>query len=197
MKENFITNDVTIGFVAKDSWLINEYLYNDCKNKGVEFPEMFNRNISLVSEFKNFYKVDTIDDKEEVNVKDLLAHLSLKETESSTPCITILNTMARIVNRMIKDGYVFKTSSFNTNVKRLNNTFTMNLAENKHKVYYLRFKNLPLYFNISDFKVQFYSYSLSESDIALAHDIYGRKTGDFCIKVYNEPDYTEILASFK
>jgi hypothetical protein len=196
VKENFVARDFMIGFLAKDNWLINEYLYNDCKIKGVEFPEIFNKNMSLVSEFKNFYKLDAINEKEEVNVNDLLVHLALKETESSTPSLKILNTIARIVNRMIKDGYVFKASTFNT-IKRQNNTFNINIAENKNKTYYLRFKNIPTYFSVIDFKSQFHSFYVNENDIVIAYDIYGRKTGEVCIKVHNEPDYTEILTSFK
>jgi hypothetical protein len=197
LKENFISRDLNIGIIAKDNWLINEYLYKDCLRKGVEFPQLFQKNLSLVCEFKNFYAIDSINEKEEVNVNDLLSHLSLKETESSSPSLKVLNTIARIVNRMIKDGYVFKQSSFQNSNAKKQNTNSAGAVDNKSKVYYLRFRNIPLYFSQVDFKNQFYSFTINDHDIAISYDIYGRKTGDFCLKIYNEPDFTEILTSFK
>ena len=109
IKDSFISSNQSLAFVTKDKSLINEQLTNECKIKGISLSPIFEKNINLIKEFKNFYKVDNISD--DVNLSELLNYLSLKQTDSTTPTLFTLNTIARIVNRMIKDGHVFKIKS--------------------------------------------------------------------------------------
>jgi hypothetical protein len=190
IKDSFISSNQSLAFVTKDNNLINEQLINECKIKGITLSPIFEKNINLLKEFKNFYKVENLND--DVNLSELLNYLSLKQTDSTTPTLFTLNTIARIVNRMIKDGHIFKIKS--EKVKHDHNIITQ---DKKQKYFYLRFKNLPLFYGTKDFLSQFYVYMIYESDIVISYDIFGRKTGEFCLKLYNENDFNEILTNFK
>jgi hypothetical protein len=193
--DNLILSNQSIAFVTKDNSLINEQLANECKLKGIILPQIFEKNINIVKEFKNFYKNEDISD--DVNLSELLNLLSLKQTDASTPTLFTLNTIARIVNRMIKDGHVFKIKSEKPKVDNNVSIPQISLPDKKQKFYYLRFKNIPTFFEEKDFRDQFYMNNIREDDIALAYDIFGRKTGEACLKLYTECDYKEILSTFK
>jgi hypothetical protein len=195
INDNLLSSNQTIAFVTKDNSLINEQLTNECKLKGITLPQIFDKNINIVREFKNFYKNEDIGDN--VHLSELLNILSLKQTDAPTPTIYSLNTIARIVNRMIKDGHIFKIKSDKPNVELISNVTHVVIPEKKQKYYYLRFKNIPNYFELNDFRRQFYMNNIHEDDLALSYDIFGRKTGEACVKLYTEYDFKEILATFK
>ena len=193
--DNLLSTNQSIAFVTKDDSLIKDQLKNECTLKGITMPQIFDKNINIVREFKKFYKNDEISD--DVNLSELLNLLSLKQTDAPTPTLFTLNTIARIVNRMIKDGHVFKIKSDKPKIEPNVIIPQIVTTEKKNKFYYLRFKNIPTYFEIKDFRDQFYMHNIRLGDIVLAYDIFGRKTGEACLKLYTEYDYREILSTFK
>jgi hypothetical protein len=193
--DNLLSTNQSIAFVTKDDSVITEHLKNEFTLKGITMPQIFDKNINIVREFKKFYKNEEISD--DVNLSELLNLLSLKQTDAPTPTLFTLNTIARIVNRMIKDGHVFKIKSDKPKIEPNLTIPQIATTEKKNKLYYLRFKNIPTYFEIKDFRDQFYMHNIREGDIVLAYDIFGRKTGEAGLKLYTEYDYREILSTFK
>ena len=81
-------------------------------------------------------------------------------------------------------------------MNKLNDNIALN-SEKKQKLYFIRFKNIPTSFEIVDLKCLFYQYNVKEEDLVLSFDIFGRKTGEVCLKLYTESDFREILSTFK
>lgn len=193
--DNYTSKNHTIAFVTKDNSLLSGQLPDECTQKNIKLGSIFEKYINLLSEIKKFYKIN---DKEGVDLNDILQFLSLKQMDSSRPCLMELNTIARIVNRMIKDGYAFSSKGYYTH-KSLKNQVDFPQISNDIKIknFYIRLKNLPLYFNKKDIISMFYHYPLIEEDVAISYDIFGRKTGDVVVKMYNQSDHKEALINFR
>jgi hypothetical protein len=62
--------------------------------------------------------------------------------------------------------------------------------------YFIRFKNFPDYINKIDIKDLLYQFELDENDIVLSYNIFGKKTGDVIIRLFNLEQYKEIFTSY-
>lgn len=192
--ENYINKKYSIAFVVKEKAtmdeIINTFNLNQ-ENKNIPIFQNLSKYFILTEEFKKFYKL-----QEDKSLNEILAYLSLKQNDNSRPSIMELNTLARIVNRMIKDGHVFKIK-IEKGSKNTSESILPSNAWFKSSRYYIRFKNLSSYFNVKNLKDILCNYNLSEESIIFAYDIFGRKTGDAIIRINNDQDYREIICSCK
>jgi len=174
-----------------------------------------------VKNFSSFNIFDTFNDyyhKKYETLNKILSELNLKQNSNAPPCPKELKTMARIINKMVKEGKTFyaqeqkekeNTDKPNINNKsndrknKMNKIDENNLTENKNEenreisqsettisdpdiqCYYIRFKNFPDYINKIDVKDLLYQFELDDNDIVLSYNIFGKKTGDVIIRLFN------------
>ena len=62
--------------------------------------------------------------------------------------------------------------------------------------YYIRIKNFPIYINKIDVKDLLYQFEINDNDIVLSYNIFGKKTGDVIIRLFNLEQYKEIFTSY-
>ena len=132
--------------------------------------------------FNSFYNTNIS------SLNDMLNKLSLKPTESNHLGIKDLNTMERVINKMIKDGNIFSIPSDIPKPVGLPSFY---------QAFYLRMKNFPSYITKQDIFDLLYPFQIMERDIALAYDFFGRKTGEVTIRLYNERNYKELVTMYK
>ena len=180
-----------------------------------------------VKNFSSFNIFDTFNDyyhKKYETLNKILSELNLKQNSNAPPCPKELKTMARIINKMVKEGKTFYAQELkeNNNKPNLNNKPNDKkmgddnnlLIENKNEdnkeisqsettisdpdiqCYFIRFKNFPDYINKIDIKDLLYQFELDENDIVLSYNIFGKKTGDVIIRLFNLEQYKEIFTSY-
>jgi inhibitor of KinA sporulation pathway (predicted exonuclease) len=111
--ESFINNNFSFALLTKDDWLLgrNGQLIKEAQWKNIKLGYHFTKYINLIREFKCYYKVDKIGDSKTIDLQEILQFYSLKrQTEVERPTLQELNTMVRIVNRMVKEGYELNSS---------------------------------------------------------------------------------------
>lgn len=173
-----------------DSFLSSNYIdkklnygivYQDDKVLSVLPPKAKIPNIcfNIYTTFNSFYKTNL------TSLDDMLSKLNLKP-ESKDFALKDYNSMVRVINKMIKDGKGF--------YKEKEKTETL---PSYIKPYYIRMKNFPSYITKKDILDLFYQFEIPEDDIALAYDIFGRKTGDVTVRTYNERNQRELITMFK
>jgi len=121
--ETYTKNNFSFAFITKDDWLLGSQIKRESVQKGIKLGYHLDKYFDLIKEFKMFYRIDKINSKDTPDLKDLLQYLNLKQTEVTRPSMMELNTIVRIVNRIIKDGHQFrfKISSQNEeNMTRIN-----------------------------------------------------------------------------
>ena len=217
---------------------INKIIKDNYTNKNNNFAIIYVNNdlIQILYEkleFHNFISFNLFDSfndyyhKKYDTLNKILSELNLKQNNNSPPCPKELKTMARIINKMIKEGKIFyvpekeqiqekKLSNSNSNnkVKGKNYNGTNFFIEiknpdnkqiNQSKIiindpdlqcYYIRIKNFPEYINKIDIKDLLYQFEIDENDIVLSYNIFGKKTGDVIIRLFNLEQYKEIFTSY-
>lgn len=111
--ETYTKNNFSYAFITKDEWLLGTQLKREATQKGIKLGYNLDKYFNLISEFKFFYKLEKSAATSQTELKDLLIFLNLKQTEATRPSMMELNTLVRIVNRMIKDGNNFNFHSSN------------------------------------------------------------------------------------
>ena len=184
-----------------------------------------------VKNFSSFNLFDTFNDyyhKKYETLNKILSELNLKQNSNAPPCPKELKTMARIINKMVKEGKIFYAQEVKENSNKQNSNNKTNgknnktnmlddnnlLIENKNEenreisqsettisdpdiqCYFIRFKNFPDYINKIDIKDLLYQFELDENDIVLSYNIFGKKTGDVIIRLFNLEQYKEIFTSY-
>ena len=216
IKDNYTNKNHNFGIIYVNNDLINIL----CEKLEVKDLICFN----LFESFNDYYhkKYDTLN--------KILSELNLKQNNSSPPCPKELKTMARIVNKMVKEGKIFyipeiaqgnnSSNSKNNKIydnannndkKAKNNNFCIEINnENRNKIsqsdetiidpdvqcYYIRIKNFPEYINKIDIKDLFYQFEINDNDVVLSYNIFGKKTGDAIIRLFNLEQYKEIFTSY-
>jgi RNA recognition motif-containing protein len=230
--ENFTSKNSNFALLTKDDWLLGRQgqLVSEAREKNIKLGDHFNKYINLIREFKIYYNKS---EDENPDLNDILKFYSLKRgTEVIRPTMQEVNTMVRIVNRMVKEGYQINSNKLissgdvenlcednniisdvqmmkeqdslqinSPNISKKspsknNVSVNINKIPNNKPCFYIRVRNLPLYTDIQDIKEIFYMFYLLNEDIVVSYDIYKRKTGDFCFRLYNEENYKQILAVF-
>jgi hypothetical protein len=178
--------------------------YND--NKKIKFYNIFEI-------FQNYYKK-----QKKENLLSMLnsLHLKISKDDDKYICKFELNIMVRIINKMVKDGKkfnlnddnIYKENISNINIENniLNNNIQIDYDNseyenidnyiNENNKYYLLFKNFPSYINKTDILNLLYSYTISENDICISYDFFGRKTGKIYLRIYNYVIFREIYTNF-
>lgn len=191
LNDNYLSNNSTFGIIFKDEKLMSFF------NKIVPFQK--NRSFNLFTEFKSFYMENAS------SLDDMLVKLKLKQTDSHTHSLKELNTMVRVVNKMIKDGKHFflilpSIAPHETIIEESTNkvaTPPVFQVPNYIKPFYLRFKSLPVTITKQEMINLLYLHDISSDHIAISYDIFGRKTGDVVICTYHEGNHKEIQTHYK
>ena len=170
---NFVSKQITYGIVYQDELILN---FLPSKEK---LPSMA---FNIYKIFNSFYNTNMS------SLNDMLNKLNLKPTESNHLGLKDLNTMERVINKMIKDGKIFSITSDIPKPVGLPSFY---------KAFYLRMKNFPSYITKQDIFDLLYPFQIMERDIALAYDFFGRKTGEVTIRMYNERNYKELVTMYK
>jgi inhibitor of KinA sporulation pathway (predicted exonuclease) len=249
--ESFTNNNFSFALLTKDDWLLgrNGQLIKEAQLKNIKLGYHFSKYINLIREFKSYYKVEKIGDSKTIDLQEILQFYSLKrQTEVERPTLQELNTMVRIVNRMVKEGYELNSSklisgtesqeiitSTSTNmqssttaikdlektekIKELsdkqteresissnklttqNKTQNHNLSKlefsyNKPEEFFLRLRNLPVYYTKKEILDIFHMYNLLEDDVVISFDIFGIQTGEYMLRLSKETSYKQILALY-
>ena len=218
IKDNYTNKNYNFGIIYINNDLVR-ILYDNLEVKNFICFNLFDS-------FNDYYH------KKYESLNKILSELNLKQNNNSPPCPRELKTMARIVNKMVKEGKIFyvpenpqnqkiidsnsKNDKPNTNDERRNdknfnnNLFieikgTDNIQKNQSETtnidpeiqcYYIRIKNFPEYINKIDIKDLLYQYEIDDNDIVLSYNIFGKKTGDCIIRLFNLEQYTEIFTSY-
>ena len=212
IKDNYINKNSNFAIIYVNNDLI-QILYEK-----LEFQNFISFN--LFDSFNDYYhkKYDTLN--------KILSELNLKQNNNSPPCPKELKTMARIINKMVKDRKIFyipekdqnqekKVSNANNNKSKDKNSKNTNFfieiknPDNKQinqsettindpdiQCYYIRIKNFPEYINKIDIKDLLYQFEIDDNDIVLSYNIFGKKTGDVIIRLFNLEQYKEIFTSY-
>ena len=93
---NFVSKQITYGIVYQDELILN---FLPSKEK---LPSMA---FNIYKIFNSFYNTNMS------SLNDMLNKLNLKPTESNHLGLKDLNTMERVINKMIKDGNIFSIPS--------------------------------------------------------------------------------------
>ena len=216
---------------------LNKIIKDNYKNKINNFGIIYVNNDLIkilyekleIKNFISFNLYDSFNDyyhKKYETLSKILSELNLKQNNNSPPCPKELKTMARIINKMVKEGKIFyipekeqnqEINIFNSNNsklkdKNLNNTNCFieiknneNMTKNQSdeivsdpdvQCYYIRIKNFPDYINKNDVKDLLYQFEIDYNDIVLSYNIFGKKTGDAIIRLFNLEQYKEIFTSY-
>lgn len=249
--ESFTNNNFSFALLTKDDWLLgrNGQLIKEAQLKNIKLGYHFSKYINLIREFKSYYKVEKIGDSKTIDLQEILQFYSLKrQTEVERPTLQELNTMVRIVNRMVKEGYELNSSklisgtesqeiitststnmqSSTTTIKDLektekikelsdkqteresissnklttqnkiqnHNLSKLEFSYNKPEEFFLRLRNLPVYYTKKEILDIFHMYNLLEDDIVISFDIFGIQTGEYMLRLSNETSYKQILALY-
>ena len=216
IKENYTNKNHIFGIIYVNEDLI-KILYDKLEVKNFISFNLFNT-------FNDYYH------KKYETLNKILSELNLKQNNNAPPCPRELKTMARIINKMIKEGKIFyipeikqENDTSNSNLNNLNDNNKENKTNNLNKnffieindldnsknnqsdtttldpdiqCYFIRFKNFPDYINKIDIKDLLYQFEIDENDIVLSYNIFGKKTGDVIVRLFNLEQYKEIFASY-
>ena len=213
IKDNYSNKNNIFGIIYVNNDLIN-ILYEKLEVKNfISF--------NLYDSFNDYYH------KKYETLSKILSELNLKQNNNSPPCPKELKTMARIINKMVKEGKIFYVPEIEKNQEKnpLNNTIN-NLPNDNNtnnnnffieiinadnpqtsqsetkisdpdvQCYYIRIKNFPEYINKIDIKDLLYLFEIDDNDIVLSYNIFGKKTGDVIVRLFNLEQYKEIFTSF-
>jgi len=203
IENKFIINNINIGIIYQNENLLELIAKKYKENKKINFYNIFDI-------YQNFYK--------KINKENLLSmlnslHLKISKDDDKFICKFELNIMVRIINKMVKDG-----KKFNLNDKINENNFNQNILNennnniqidydnsdyekienyiNENNIYYLLFKNFPSFINKNDILNLLYLYTISENDICISYDFFGRKTGKIYLRIFNYVLFREIYTNF-
>jgi len=122
INEKFIKNKINYAFIMSEKFLNS--LNKECKNKNVENSFLISNYIDIVEQFILFYNLyeNEVPNLKILQLKEILSILCLKpQTDITQHCLIELNTLARIVNRMIRDGKTFSVKDYNMTKFEKNN----------------------------------------------------------------------------
>ena len=202
IENKFINNNINIGIIYQNENLL-DLIKKHKENKKINFYNIFDI-------YQNFYN--------KTNKENLLSmlnslHLKISKDDDKFICKFELNIMVRIINKMVKDGKKFNLNDKNLNDKNFNENFNENLNNiqidyenseyekienyiNENNIFYLLFKNFPSYINKNDILNLLHLYTISENDICISYDFFGRKTGKIYIRIFNYVSFREIYTNF-
>ena len=210
IKDNYVNKNNNFGIIYVNNDLIR-ILYENLEIKNfISF--------NLFDSFNDYYH------KKYETLNKILSELNLKQNNNSPPCPKELKTMARIINKMVKEGKIFyipeKEQNQGINIPLSNNKLKDNNIKNNCFIeiknnenmkvnqseeiisdpdiqcYYIRIKNFPDYINKVDVKDLFYHFEIDYNDIVLSYNIFGKKTGDVIIRLFDLEQYKEIFTSY-
>ena len=210
IKDNYVNKNNNFGIIYVNNDLIR-ILYENLEIKNfISF--------NLFDSFNDYYH------KKYETLNKILSELNLKQNNNSPPCPKELKTMARIINKMVKEGKIFyipeKEQNQGINIPLSNNKLKDNNIKNNCFIeiknnenmkvnqseeiisdpdiqcYYIRIKNFPDYINKIDVKDLFYHFEIDYNDIVLSYNIFGKKTGDVIIRLFDLEQYKEIFTSY-
>ena len=210
IKDNYVNKNNNFGIIYVNNDLIR-ILYENLEIKNfISF--------NLFDSFNDYYH------KKYETLNKILSELNLKQNNNSPPCPKELKTMARIINKMVKEGKIFyipeKEQNQGINIPLSNNKLKDNNIKNNCFIeiknnenmkvsqseeiildpdiqcYYIRIKNFPEYINKIDVKDLFYHFEIDYNDIVLSYNIFGKKTGDAIIRLFDLEQYKEIFTSY-
>ena len=205
--------------------ILNDLIENKFINKNIGIIYQNENLLDLIKKHKenkkiNFYNIFDIYQNfyNKTNKENLLSmlnslHLKISKDDDKFICKFELNIMVRIINKMVKDGKKFNLNDKNLNDKNFNENFNENLNNiqidyenseyekienyiNENNIFYLLFKNFPSYINKNDILNLLYLYTISENDICISYDFFGRKTGKIYIRIFNYVSFREIYTNF-
>ena len=228
IKDNYISKSNNFGIIYVNNDLIN-ILYEKLELKNLI-------SFNLFELFNDYYH------KKFETLNKILSELNLKQNNNAPPCPKELKTMARIINKMVKEGKTFyvpetipenkqskvsngKNNKSNNSINNINNkenkssdnyiNFHIELKNENNaqtgtsayqteetildpdvQCYYIRIKNFPVYINKIDIKDLLYQFEINDNDIVLSYNIFGKKTGDAIIRLFNLEQYKEIFTSY-
>ena len=212
IKDNYTSKNNNFGIVYVNTDLIR-ILYDNLEIKNfISF--------NLFESFNDYYH------KKYETLNKILSELNLKQNNNSPPCPKELKTMTRIINKIVKEGKIFyipeNEQNYDKNIfERSNNILNDNNSNNYNcfieiknnenlkvnqseesisdpdiQCYYIRIKNFPNYINKNDVKDLLYQFEIDYNDIVLSYNIFGKKTGDVIIRLFNLEQYKEIFTSY-
>ena len=210
IKDNYANKNNNFGIIYVNNDLIR-ILYENLEIKNfISF--------NLFDSFNDYYH------KKYETLNKILSELNLKQNNNSPPCPKELKTMARIINKMVKEGKIFyipeKEQNQGINIPLSNNKLKDNSIKNNCFIeiknnenmkvnqseeiisdpdiqcYFIRIKNFPDYINKIDVKDLFYHFEIDYNDIVLSYNIFGKKTGDVIIRLFDLEQYKEIFTSY-
>ena len=205
--------------------ILNDLIENKFINKNIGIIYQNENLLELIKKHKenkkiNFYNIFDIYQNfyNKTNKENLLSmlnslHLKISKDDDKFICKFELNIMVRIINKMVKDGKKFNLNDKNLNDKNFNENFNENLNNiqidyenseyekienyiNENNIFYLLFKNFPSYINKNDILNLLHLYTISENDICISYDFFGRKTGKIYIRIFNYVSFREIYTNF-
>lgn len=96
-----------------NSSLVRQKCIEEFDKLGLSLPPIFSSCIDLIDQFKKFYKVNSelLNVPSDQVLNKILQYFNLKPSNSIRFSINELNSMTRIVNKLVKDGCVFSVSS--------------------------------------------------------------------------------------
>ena len=206
--------------------ILNDLIENKFINKNIGIIYQNENLLELIKKHKenkkiNFYNIFDIYQNfyNKTNKENLLSmlnslHLKISKDDDKFICKFELNIMVRIINKMVKDGKKFNLNDKNLNDKNFAENFNENFNENiqinyenseyekienyinENNIFYLLFKNFPSYINKNDILNLLHLYTISENDICISYDFFGRKTGKIYIRIFNYVSFREIYTNF-
>lgn len=189
-EENYIKHNLIFGFIYKDERIMTFF------DNLLSYQRY--KSFNLFAEFKSFYIENAS------SLDDMLIKLKLKQTDPNTYSLRELNTMVRVVNKMIKDGKQFSFSYIQIQPHETKKekqipirTITLYQVPNYIKPFYLRFKGFPVTITKQELINLLYLNDISDNNIAISYDIFGRKTGEVVIRTYHEGNHREIMTHYK
>ena len=195
IENKFINNNINIGIIYQNENLL-DLIKKHKENKKIKFYNIFEI-------YQNFYNKS--------NKENLLSmlnslHLKISKDDDKFICKFELNIMVRIINKMVKDGKKFNLNDKNEINENLNKNIHIDYENseyekienyiNENNIFYLLFKNFPSYINKNDILNLLYLYTISENDICISYDFFGRKTGKVYLRIFNYVIFREIYTNF-
>ena len=178
-------------------YALRDAIVDKMKNYNIVPSSLIYYKVNFQEQFKKFYKIDdsVFGPISSPNYKNILSQLNLKPIQSITQAKTTLQNMLRLSNKATKDGFkvfFFEKIDFDKNDK----TNYLDFCK-KEKDYFLKVIGLPLEYISKLHNDLLDDCHVTESDISVIYNIYGKYNDEIIIKISGNADFYELAIILK
>lgn len=214
---NYFMKNKTVCAATFGEDLIQKILPHNCKEISIKPQHYFYTYFDIVNDFRKFYYPSMEDPRKIENLKkmdDYLSFLKLAPTPSDPNILKVeIRTLARIINKMNDEGFVFcNPKVLNFNFKPMNDetvpkevkvfkkwssyirSRSPEAFRNPFRTYFIRLRGLPYLAREPEIIEFLRGVRVYKEDICCMYDMDGKFTGEAYVQLHNEADMKEAMS---